>query len=141
MPELVEKKKLKGTGLEKAVEALDDAFQALPREHRQALGMAIYRVWPSMRQYQTDVDAVLTKGIADAAFKLLLSLAFILPRGKEHTLTKLADALSSRAPNIQRFIKAVSAACSSSPAVLVGGESGEDDPQVLPAPAPQLPER
>jgi hypothetical protein len=125
---------VKGTGLEKAVGKLDTAFSNLPPERKKAVALAIYRVFPAFRQYQDDVDGLLTRDVIEACWSLLLSLAFVLPRGKEKTMEKLGAALATRAPNLQRFVRAVAAACAQHGPQLDGEIIA--DPQALPPKTP-----
>jgi hypothetical protein len=132
-------KPTKGTGLEKAVAKLDAAFAALPQERRQALGLAIYRCYPAMKQYLTDVDQLFAgKEFGEALWSVMFSLAFILPRGKDVTIEKLAKAFGERAPVLGRFIRAVTDACTRPPIAITDGDAGvsEADSKVLPAAAP-----
>lgn len=132
----------KGTALEKAVARLDAAFAALPQERRQALGLAIYRCYPAMKQYLTDVDDLFGgEGISEAIWSILIAMAFILPRGKDAAIEKVARAFSTRAPVLRRFVTAVTDACTRPPIAITdggasGGSSSETDPKVLPATAP-----
>ncbi len=137
-----EPKQTKGTGLEKAVAKLDAAFAGLPAERRQALGLAIYRCYPAMKQYLADVDQLFAgKEFSDALWSVLFSLAFILPRGKDTTIEKLSKAFATRAPALGQFIKLVTEACTKPPVTLItDGDSqdggAETHPKVLPAAAP-----
>jgi hypothetical protein len=130
---------VKGTGLEKAVAALDTAFAALPLGNKRSFALAIYRIWPAALQYQADVQDLMPPAIGEAAWRILAALVFVLPRGKDHATKKLAEAFNSHAPNLRRFIAAVAAACSADRRPEVS--NGKADPESLPQPPPLLPER
>lgn len=126
---------MRGTGLEKAIARFDAAFAALPARNVHGLALAIYRVWPAYRQYQRDVEGVFTDGVVEAAWGILLSLIWVLPRGREHTMAKLGAALQTRAPHLLHFLEAVARACDSAGAPPLEISDGED-PKVLREPTP-----
>jgi hypothetical protein len=135
----VSDKPVKGTGLEKAVAKLDAAFAALPPAARKGWALAAYRAYPMIRQYIVDVEHVIddsaAKKLNDGIWGVLFSLVWVLPRGKEHTIEKLAKALGSHAPTINRFVQALAEACRKTPAAL-DGDTDDDDSKALPAAAP-----
>lgn len=127
---------MKGTGLEKAVARLDAAFAALPRTNVRGLALAIYRVWPAYRQYQRDVEGVFSDGVVEAAWGVLMSLVFVLPRGREHVADKLGAALQTRAPNLMAFCEWIARACDPERAPMEVTLAADADPKGLPPAAP-----
>jgi hypothetical protein len=139
----VSDKPQKGTGLEKAVAELDAAFAALPAAARQGWALAAYRAYPMIKQYIIDVENVLPDGsvkrLNEAVWRLILSLVWVIPRGKDHTARKLGEALATRAPTLNRFVERLREACNSAPAALTDGERPDErDPEALPAATPRL---
>lgn len=135
----------KGTGLEKAVAKLDAAFAGLPLAARQDWALAAYRAYPMIRQYIVDVENVIddsaAKQLNEAVWGVFFSLLWLAPRGKEHLAKKIAEALATRAPTLNRFTGALAKACrDQGGALMLDGEKpdDDDDPEALPAAPPQL---
>lgn len=129
---------MKGTALQKAVASLDAAFARLPAANKRGVALALYRVWPAIRQYEADLEGLFSAEMVEATWNVLMAGAFSLIRGRAAFQSKFGEAIVTHAPHLQAFIGAVAKAVSTPPALmrLQESEHGQVDPAKLSEPAP-----